>query len=114
MSNVLGPGGQLTPGQDITSLNNGYKLILQTDGNLVLYRLVDNHPLWATNTNNQNVVNAIMQNDGNFVLYLGNGSPVWASNTHGNSGSFLSLQNDGNLVIYWPNYPAWASNTASS
>jgi hypothetical protein len=114
MSNVLGPGGQLTPGQDITSPNNGYKLLLQNDGNLVLYRLIDNHALWATGTNGQNVVNALMQNDGNFVLYLGNGSPCWASNTEGKPGSFLTLQNDGNVVIYWPNCPVWATNTSST
>lgn len=62
-----------------------YKLIMQEDGNLVLYyRNKDGavRPLWATNTNIKNAAfpHLIAQNDGNLVIYnLGN--PLWSSNT---------------------------------
>jgi hypothetical protein len=84
---------------------------MQSDGNLVLYRLANHHALWATGTNGQDVKRAIMQGDGNLVLYTFDGQPVWASNTAGKIGSFLVMQNDGNVVIYQPNVPVWASET---
>ncbi|MDA8230629.1 MAG: hypothetical protein M0006_04740 [Magnetospirillum sp.] len=111
MSNILTPGQQLLPGQAISSTNNGYELILQNDGNLVLYRTIDMKPLWATGTDGKAIQRAIMQGDGNFVLYFYNGSPAWASGTNGKPGSYLIMQDDGNAVIYWPNDPLWATNT---
>lgn len=49
---VNGFGGcvYLGKGEFITSRNGLYKLILQTDGNLVLYDKLNN-PYWSTNTN---------------------------------------------------------------
>jgi hypothetical protein len=107
---MLNPGEMLKRGEQLTSPNRQYRLILQQDGNLVLYG-GRKEPLWASNTQGQKVEKCIMQQDGNLVLYLHNGQPVWASNTNGRPGSFLVLQNDGNLVIYQPQ-PVWTSNTA--
>jgi hypothetical protein len=106
---TLNPGEMLRRGDQLTSANGHYRLLMQKDGNLVLYG-AERHPLWASNTQGQRVERCIMQKDGNLVLYLPNGQPVWASNTEGKPGSFLLLQNDGNLVIYQPQ-PVWASNT---
>lgn len=92
--------------------NNGkYQLILQGDGNLVLYRLADHHPLWATATNGKIAVSAIMQGDGNFVLYDALHKPLWASGTNGKNGTYLIMQDDGNLVIYQNAKAVWASST---
>ena len=107
----LNPGEMLKRGEHLTSDNREYTLVLQRDGNLVLYD-ARQHPLWASNTQGQRVERCIMQRDGNLVLYLDNGQPVWASRTDGKPGSFLVLQNDGNLVIYQRAQPVWASNTA--
>ena len=104
----LNPGEMLRKGEQLTSNNRQYRLILQHDGNLVLYG-GRKEPLWASNTLGRGVEKCLMQTDGNLVIYLYNDQPVWASNTHGKPGSFLLLQNDGNLVIY---QPVWASNTA--
>ncbi|MCW6508321.1 hypothetical protein [Lichenifustis flavocetrariae] len=101
----------LTPSQSITSGDGRFNLILQEDGNLVLYRVRDHHALWSSGTNGQDIKRAAMQGDGNFVLYHTDGRPSWATNTNGKNGSFLILQNDGNLVIYWPQDPVWASGT---
>lgn len=86
-------------------------LIMQNDGNLVLYK--DNGddtgtPIWATGTN-PNGSYAIMQDDGNLVVYDSNNKPLWASNTAGHPGAQLSVQGDGNAVIY---QPIWATDTA--
>ncbi len=113
MSSILAPNQSLSVNQAIYSPGMTFELILQSDGNLVLYRRSNWHPLWATGTNGKDVMRAIMQTDGNLVLYQFNGSAVWASHTNGQPGSYLSLQDDGNLVIYKPNTPIWASNTVN-
>jgi hypothetical protein len=94
----------------LTSNNGRFRLVMQNDGNLVLYD--GNSVRWATGTNGRDVEFCIMQSDGNLVLYLeGSGSATWASNTNGNPGSYLVVQDDGNLVIYKPYHPIWATNT---
>ncbi|GAU87994.1 hypothetical protein RvY_00770 [Ramazzottius varieornatus] len=102
---------QLIRGQRLYSQNRAVELVLQDDGNLVLYRRKDLTPLWASNTNGRQADQVIMQHDGNLVMY-GRGQPIWASNTHGNHGCYCTLQNDGNLVLYNSSRsPVWASNT---
>lgn len=111
MANRLNPNGRLLPGTSISSDDGRFSLVMQGDGNLVLYRNGAG-ALWATGTAGKQVAFAVMQNDGNLVLYTPNGAPVWASGTHGNPGSVLILQDDGNLVIYAPgSRTIWASNT---
>ncbi|AUX41696.1 uncharacterized protein SOCE26_031180 [Sorangium cellulosum] len=97
-------GGQwMNRGTFIDSANGTYRLSMQDDGNLVLYRKGPNpQPLWATGTDGVAIRRVIMQTDGNLVLYDYADKPRWASNTHGNPGSFLVLQCDGNVVIYAP------------
>src|SRR3989338_8083030 len=99
------PTGSLTfaPGQlDLSSqssaknsvvLNNGTILVIQQDGNLVIY---DSGwtPLWHSNTwtqNCQNLCRAIFQPDGNFVLY-DNNAPYFASMTHSQGATALIFQ----------------------
>jgi hypothetical protein len=106
---TLKPGEMLRRGEYLTSANHGYTLVMQEDGDLVLYD-ARRHTLWASGTRGQRVDRCIMQGDGNLVLYLYNGQTVWDSKTSDKPGSFLVLQNDGNLVIYQPQ-AVWASNT---
>jgi hypothetical protein len=97
--------------QSLVSCDGRFNLIMQSDGNLVLY--MGSTPLWASNTVNSGATKAIIQGDGNFVLYTSAGSPVWASNTAGNSGARLTLQNDGNLIVYSASGAVlWATNTS--
>jgi hypothetical protein len=106
-------------GTQWTSCDGRFGLIMQTDGNLVLYEgpcvgTKCGTPLWASNTVGCGGC-AAMQEDGNLVVYDGagrlSGHASWASGTNGNSGAVLALQNDGNLVIYSGSTPIWASNT---
>ena len=92
----LAPNEKLTPGQFLQNGNS--KLILQQDGNLVLYR--GTKVLWSTGTNKVAVRDAIMQGDGNFVLYRKDNKAIWASGTVGKPGSYLGLQADGSLSIF--------------
>ena len=89
-TDTLHAGESLKAGQQLTSGGGVAKLVVQGDGNLVLYQ---------TNTGAQN-------------------DPVlWASNTHTSTatGLHLDLQGDGNLVFYWdPGRVVWASNTSTA
>ena len=95
----LFPGQNLRPGQSLQLNNRLHTLVMQTDGNAVLYDR-QNHPLWATNTYGITPREFIMQPDGNLVLYSTDGQARWASNTWNNPGAFLDVQDDGNLVVY--------------
>lgn len=110
----LQAGEKLHVGEKLRSPNLKYVLQMQDDGNLVLYRHSDRHPLWATNTAGSNAKDASMQNDGNFVLYKEQDQPVWASHTAGHRGAVIQLQDDGNLVIYHEEKHLWATGTAES
>ena len=105
---TLNPGEMLKRGDYLTSENQQYSLVLERNGNLVLY--AGRRVLWASNTPDQGIQGCAMQPDGNLVLYTRNDQPVWSTSTDGRPGSFLVVQNDGNLVVYQP-YPVWASNT---
>lgn len=96
---ILHPGHCLHPNENLQSQNKLHTLIMQTDGNVVLYNR-QHHPLWATNTYGITPREFIMQPDGNLVLYSTDGQARWASNTWNNPGAFLDVQNDGNLVVY--------------
>jgi hypothetical protein len=108
-------GTTLQPGQQISS--NSVTLVMQTDGNLVLYpnAYIGNpgKALWRSGTSGNNV--AAMQYDGNFVIYpvTAQGNPLyaeWESNTAGQD-NVLEVQDDGNVVIY-PVTSVGASDTA--
>lgn len=68
---------ELTTNQRLTSDNGSNFLVLQGDGNLVLY--VSGKALWATATNGKGAVRFRLQGDGNLVLRDAAGSAVWSS-----------------------------------
>jgi pimeloyl-ACP methyl ester carboxylesterase len=104
---MLLPGEQLSPGQSRTSANGQFELAYQGDGNLVLYRISDGYPLWATNTFTPGVVE--MQHDGNLVIYSNAGTAIWWTGTVGYPGARLAVQSDSNLVIYdYYGFPIWS------
>ena len=110
-ASLLTAGQTLTGNQNITSNNGDFRLVMQTDGNLVLYRLSDWTALWSSGTNGNSGAFAIMQGDGNLVVYK-NTTPLWSSNTNGNPNAYLNMQTDGNLVIYSASdSPLWESDT---
>jgi len=101
-------------GQYLTSPNGIFRLLMQTDGNLVLYD--GSWVLWHSGTYNVGpVLGVTMQTDGNLVIYSPSLTPLWHSNTHQPppyTNYRLEAQSDGNVVIYTPaSAPLWSTNT---
>lgn len=93
---TLYPNTTLYMNQYIESGAGNFRLIMQGDGNLVMYRK-DGTPRWSTGARGYN---SIMQWDGNFVLYSALRTSQWNTATDRNPGARLVVQDDGNLVIY--------------
>ena len=104
LGDTLRNGTTLTAGEKLSSRSHTFDLIMQGDGNLVLYQ--GSKALWYSNTAGDNGASVTMQGDGNLVIYL-NGVAKWSSNTVGFSRDYLRLQNDNNLVIYQGDHPVW-------
>jgi hypothetical protein len=116
--------GQLNSGDMLLSATRNFQLIMQSDGNLVVYAINDSDlpvditkgtyqaVMFATGTNGTGSTHVAMQDDGNLVVYDNANRPHWASSTNGNPGAYVRMQDDGNLVVYGSNGKAlWASNT---
>ena len=73
---ILARSQVLNNGESLYSKNGLYQLILQSDGNLVVYRSAT--PVWSTRTNASKPDRLVMQDDGNLVLYRGF-SAAWDS-----------------------------------
>jgi exopolysaccharide biosynthesis protein len=111
---IIAGGTILHSGDWRVSTNNRYKLTMQADGNLVLYRTVDNTAVWNASTFGAGNY-AYMQTDGNLVVYNSAGTYIWTTWTGQNPGAFLDLQDDGNLVVYSPTGTAlWNTQTGNA
>lgn len=109
--NKLDGNQKLSVNERLTSNDGRCSLVMQGDGNLVLY-FFGNEAKWSSRTNGSGYgCIAMMQDDGNFVVKNSVGWPKWSSRTNGNPGARIVLQNDGNLVIYKGSRALWASNT---
>ncbi|MEU9480407.1 hypothetical protein [Streptomyces sp. NPDC048191] len=118
---VIDAGTTLRAGWQFQS--NLTRIVMQNDGNLVIYRLRDGKAIWATGTWGHPGAYAVMQNDGNFVIYDANNHFLWNTNTAGtpdNAGAWAVLQDDGNFVIYKSTggptrgQALWATNTTAA
>lgn len=110
-SDRLSANEQLTAGQRLVSGDGRYSLVMQGDGNLVVYGPTG--PTWSSNTNGSGGTRVVMQGDGNLVIYTSAGAPVFATGTNGLGANTLIMQNDSNLVAYASAGAVWASNNTS-
>jgi surface antigen len=101
----------LQPGQYLLSQNGAYQLVMQNDGNLVVY--AGTQPLWDSQTWNNPGAYAVLQpSDGNLVVYSTSGKALWSAYVLNAPGDELQMQNDGNLVVYSAaGSPLWATMT---
>ncbi|MDT0464563.1 hypothetical protein [Streptomyces gibsoniae] len=76
------------------------RLVMQPDGNFVIYRKHDGKAIWSSRTSGHTGAYAYMQSDGNLVVYSSTGSALWSTHTNGHSGAYALLQSDGNFVVY--------------
>jgi len=92
-------------------------LIMQGDGNLVIYDPNDS-PIWASNTEGKGTpkYKYIMQQDGNLVIYDKFQNPIWASNTRGvgKAPYTLTLTNNCTITITDKNNRITYSNCGCS
>ena len=79
VSPVLKSGQYLKPGQYRRSPNGVYTLIMQTDGNLVVYTAAKK-PLWSSKTVRHGAV-LQMRNDGRLVIVYGR-TAIWSTSAH--------------------------------
>lgn len=107
---VMASNQSLGVGNQLVSCDGRFRLVLQGDGNLVLYKN-GTTALWHTSTYGNAAHIAWMQPDGNFVLYNTGMQALWHAGTYGNPGATLALQNDGNLVIYRNGVALWHTGT---
>ncbi|MCB5178760.1 hypothetical protein [Streptomyces antimicrobicus] len=93
----ISPGQRLEPGGRLADKVSRTELVMQTDGNLVLYALGNpgghNLPLWHSGTWGNPGAYATMQADGNFVVYKQGGGPqtgggIWHTGTYGTGTTF--------------------------
>jgi len=113
VNTILNNSGRMYPGQTIETADRRFRLILQPDGNLVLYS--PTRALWASGTDGKSVSFLAMQSDGNLVLYDRSSRPVWFSGTHSVGAMRLSIQQDGNLVLYNnTNQAFWHTSTSGA
>jgi hypothetical protein len=89
----LKSGETLFAGQSVWSANGSYRLIMQSDGNLVVYG--PGGALWSARTTGAAGARVVMQSDGNLVVYDQWNRPVWYTGT-GNPGARFVVQNDSN------------------
>jgi hypothetical protein len=103
-------GESLLPGEYIESPNGAAQLLMRYDGNLVLYRLEDDYPVWNTNSVDHPQAYTVLQSDGNLVVYSPDGqTPLFNTGTF-TPGTALVLQADENLVLVPPDHPGMASS----
>ena len=95
----------LYPGMAMYSPDGLRQLVMQRDGNLVLYR--GSRPLWNSRTF---VPGSRLVVDGGVAAVIAPDNRfTWVTPT--GSGAVLVMQDDGNTVVYAPR-PTWHSNTA--
>ncbi|MER7754767.1 hypothetical protein [Kitasatospora sp. NPDC097643] len=103
---VLFRGGHLDAGDT--------RLILQDDGNLVLYRAFQDaslvHPVWSAPGTYGCGYKAIVQGDGNFVVYDVNSRPCWSTNTfksNPNQTTWLTVSALGGFSVEFTDNSGW-------
>lgn len=113
--NKLYPGDCLKFKEHLDSPNGCFKLLMQEDGNLVLYKKSDQSAIWSTNTYLTCSQNACYQSDGNFIVSNCEKKATWAAGSFA-GGNYIELQDDGNIVNYAkdPLRAIWASNSVTN
>jgi len=99
-STLLGGEG-LAPAWYLESPSRLCELVMQQDGNLVLYSAV-HQAIWASGTRGVPGAVSVMQSDGNLVIYSKTGRAVWASGTARHAGARLTVTDAAQVVISSP------------
>ncbi len=82
----------------LQSIDRICSLVMQADGNLVLYG--PSGSVWSSGTWHRGSHHVRMQSDGNLVIRDAANRPLWASNTQGNWNAVMVVKNSGKILIY--------------
>lgn len=116
-SDRMQAGQWLNTGSQLLSPNRLYRLVLQDDGNCVLYRISGGpQPLWSTGSRGAGC-RLSLSSEGLLQLSDSTGKALWQTGSpHGAGAYYLQIQDDGNLVLYRRQGPVvipdWASQTS--
>jgi hypothetical protein len=95
ISDTIRMGTTLFPGHQIVSANGWFRLVVQDDGNCVLYSK-DGTICWATHTAGERLARLVYDNAGYFRLYSPSNAVLWGVGPYLGT---VKLQDDGNLVL---------------
>lgn len=111
LPSILPPGGELGPGDALSSPDGRHTLLVLDDGDVVLLG-PDASTRWSTDTHEPGST-LRMRDDGNLVVTDPDGRRPWRSKTAGHPGASLVVQDDGALVLYDADGTAlWTSQSA--
>jgi hypothetical protein len=105
----IAEGQSLKSGWFISSPDGKHRLVMTTDGDLVLQR--GKRVKWQTKTGGHPGSTVTMQSDGNLVVRTPGGTPLWDSKTAGNPHTYLEMDGKRALlyapggVVIWTSKP---------
>ncbi len=97
---VITPGTGIGMDRAVTSCLGKYSLVMQTDGNLVVYNNTKGRAIWQSHTAGSVGTAAILRPDGSFGIFGKAWDSVWSPGATLDPKAELHLQDDGNLVLY--------------
>ncbi|MGW4645344.1 hypothetical protein [Kitasatospora sp. NPDC004289] len=110
---VVPSGRTVRSGETVESA--AARLVMQPDGNLVLYSKATGNARWSSRTWGNNGATATVQSDGNVVVKAADGRALWASGTWTQRNARLVVQDDLDLVVRATDgRGAWASGTGNT
>ncbi len=126
---ILHSNNYLYQGSTLVSPSGHYTLIMQYDGNLVLYKTIGGCTIancfqpstcppscsvqWSSNTSGTSYNTMLLDATGTLTL-TGGGNVLNLSGTQADSKDYLAVQDDGNLVLYnSSDQNVWATNTGT-
>jgi peptidoglycan/xylan/chitin deacetylase (PgdA/CDA1 family) len=112
-SAAIEPGRLLGSGDVVDSPGAQYRLVMRSDGDLVL-ETAGGRILWSSATGNSPGAFALMLADGDFAIYSSSDQMLWETGTAGYPGADLAVQDNGDLVIYDGSQRRWSSGSANS
>jgi peptidoglycan/xylan/chitin deacetylase (PgdA/CDA1 family) len=95
---TLTQGERLEPSWFLESPNHACRLIMQANGDLVLYS-ASRQPLWSSGTSGSPDTIAVLQRNGDFALLSRTGQALFSSGTPGHEGSVLTLARRSQAIV---------------
>jgi GH24 family phage-related lysozyme (muramidase) len=111
---ALASGASIRSGGQIVSPSGRFRLVMQTDGNLV-ERSPSGRALWTSKTTNNAGAKLLMRSDGILLVQTTTGRTIWSTPTSGVRGARAELGDDANLVVRGTaGNPVWANGTSAA